>query len=254
MARQVLTVPDVPGALLTEAEGDARYPLKVDANPYPQYVTDAELATALAPYSTTAQMNTAISAAITTHAGAADPHPGYATDADLTAHAGAADPHTVYYNQARGDARYLQPATAASTYVPLAGGSVMTGALGPTTTNSRDLGTSTLRWRKDWVVDGDYSGSLVVAVGLTVAAKAVALSPNANQTLQWLANGFFHDGPAKATYDALVARVGTLETKVAALEVQMGAGAGGHYHNMGTWRQTNKAVIPVTLAEEVPVG
>jgi hypothetical protein len=143
------------------------------------------------------------------------------------------------------DARYLQGATAGTTYVPLAGGSVLTGLLGPTTTNTRDLGTTTLRWRKDWLVDGDYSGSLVVAVALTVAAKAVALSPNANQSLQWLANGFYSDAPTKAQYDALVARV-------AVLEGQMSAGTTGHYHAMGSWRQTAKATLPAMVLEEAP--
>jgi hypothetical protein len=58
-----LFVPD----FLTQAEGDARYPL----------------------------------------AGATDPYPQYATDADLTAHAAAADPHPVYLTEPEGDARYL---------------------------------------------------------------------------------------------------------------------------------------------------
>jgi len=60
---------------------------------------------------------------------------------------------TAPFTQTLADARYLTPATAASTYVPLAGGSVMTGLLGPTTTNTRDLGTTALRWRKVWTVD-----------------------------------------------------------------------------------------------------
>lgn len=317
--------------------------------------------TDLSAYSTTTAMNTAISASMTGHTGAADPHPVYATDtdlanhaaaanphsvyatdADLIAHAGAADPHSVYLNQARGDARYytqaqadgryepfdsaytkaesdgryLQPGAAASTYVPLAGGSVLTGSLGPATTNVVDLGTTALRWRKLWGVDTDLSGALNVAgattftsaptVGgsalqtqaaadarylqisnaftqatadgrylqlvaggtvsgatvfsntVTVQAKALALSPNANQTLQWVANGLFSDSPTKATVDALTTRVSTLEgqvatlqSQVAALQGQMGSGATGHYHPMGTWRQTAKAVIPVTVLEEV---
>jgi hypothetical protein len=149
--------------------------------------------------------------------------------------------------QTAGDARYLQPATAASTYVPLAGGSVMTGPLGPTTTTTHDLGTSALRWRKTWGVDADLSGSLVVAVALTVATKAVALSATAGNTLAWNADGFWSDAPTKAQYDALVARV-------AALEGQMGAGANGHYHLMGTWRQTLKATLPATTLEEVPAA
>ena len=40
--------------------------------------------------------DTEVTSAITTHEGAANPHPSYATDTDLTNHAGAADPHTGY--------------------------------------------------------------------------------------------------------------------------------------------------------------
>ena len=123
--------------------------------------------------------------------------------------------------QSAGDARYLQPATAAAAYVEL-GGDTMTGAL--------------------------------TAPGVTIAGKAVALSPNAGQTLQWLANGFYSDSPTKATVDGLTARVATLEAQVATLQGQMGAGASGHYHTMGTWRQTNKATVPVTILEEAPAA
>ena len=65
--------------------------------------------------------------------------------------------------QTAGDARYLQTATASTTYVPLAGGSVLTGLLGPTTNATRDLGTTALRWAKLWAVDADLSGTLNVA-------------------------------------------------------------------------------------------
>lgn len=317
--------------VLTQTLGDARYatPASVTsaitahealADPHPTYTTAAEL-----------------NAAIATHAGLADPHPVYMTSAEvttaITAHEALANPHPIYLTQAEADALYLLPATATSTYVPLAGGNVMTGALGPTTTNTRDLGTTALRWRKLWGVDGDLTGALVVtgalttsdflyarkgavfgasgqtgpgfnfamdtgvwkwflglpnaagandlvfndtvngdrlringttgvitlsgavtAPTLTVASKAVALSPNANQTLQWLANGFYSDAPAKATYDALVARVATLEGQVATLQAQMGAGTNGHFHAMGTWRQTAKATLPATVLEEAPAA
>jgi len=113
----------------------------------------------------------------------------------------------------------------------------------PSTTNADDLGNTGFRWRKAWATDADLSGAL------TVAAKAVALSPNAGNTLQWLATGFYSDSPSKATIDALTSRVATLEAQVAALQGQMGAGATGHYHTMGTWRQTNKATIPVTQVQ-----
>jgi hypothetical protein len=42
---------------------------------------------------------------LTAHLAAADPHPGYATDADLTAHAGAADPHVGYLLESLVDAK-----------------------------------------------------------------------------------------------------------------------------------------------------
>ena len=59
--------------------------------------------------------------------------------------------------QTAGDARYLQPATAAGTYLPLAGGSVLTGTIGPTTTNAVDTGTTALRWRKLWAVNAEFT-------------------------------------------------------------------------------------------------
>lgn len=46
-----------------------------------------------------------VTGAVTTHEGAANPHPVYATDADLTAHTGAADPHTGYVLESLLDAK-----------------------------------------------------------------------------------------------------------------------------------------------------
>lgn len=55
-----------------------------------------------------------VTAAITAHEGAADPHPGYTTAAELAAaiaaHEAAANPHPTYLTQAEGDAAY-QPLT-----------------------------------------------------------------------------------------------------------------------------------------------
>jgi hypothetical protein len=77
----------------------------------------------------------------------------------------------LFLTPAEGNAAY---ATAAhnhdTSYVQLAGGSVMTGLLGPTTTNTRDLGTTTLRWRKLWGVDADLSGVLGVTGAVTLTA------------------------------------------------------------------------------------
>ena len=259
---------------LTQAEGDGRYPLKTAPDPYPVYATDTDLATHAAAadphpvYLTAAEGNAAYSgishnhdaAYVNTSGGDSMAGPltvssgGVAVTGASTFSVAPTVGGSALLTQTAGDARYLQPATAASTYVPLAGGSVLTGSLGPTTNNAVDLGTTALRWRKGWAVDLDLSGSAVVATALTVASKAVALSPNAGQTLQWLANGFYSDSPTKATVDALTARVATLEAQVATLQAQMGAGANGHYHNMGTWRQTQKATLPSTVLEEAPAA
>jgi len=117
------------------------------------------------------------------------------------------------------------------------------GMFSPYNDNAANLGGPSNRWSGFYAMVGTLSTSL------TVASKAVALSLNANQTLQWLANGFFSDAPTKATYDALVARVVTLEAQVASLIGQMGPGANGHYHLMGTWRQTLKPTLPATVLE-----
>lgn len=99
MARQVLTLPDVPATLLTQAAGDARY-----------------------------------------------------------------QPVGAYLTQATADVRYLQ----------LTGGSVLTGLLGPTTTNTRDLGTSALRWRKLWTTDIDASNQINALYMTISGASATA--------------------------------------------------------------------------------
>ena len=102
------------------------------------------------------------------------------------------------------DARYLQSATATTTYVPLAGGSVLTGLLGPTTTNTRDLGTTALRWRKLWAVDGEFTN--VPTVGGVSLDSRYALA---------------------SALTALTTRVTALETSVTALKV--------HVHGLGTF-------------------
>ena len=104
-----------------------------------------------------------------------------------------------------------------------------------------NLGASSIRWAKLWAQNAD------VLTDLTVASKAVALDPLAGNTLAWNTAGFYSNAPTKAQYDALLARV-------AALEGQMGAGANGHYHAMGSWRQTAKATLPATVLEEAPAA
>lgn len=56
-------------------------------------VPDAQLPAALAR---DAEVTAAVSAAVSAHEGAADPHAGYVLNAELTAHEGAADPHAGY--------------------------------------------------------------------------------------------------------------------------------------------------------------
>ena len=102
------------------------------------------------------------------------------------------------------DARYLQSATASATYVPLAGGSVLTGLLGPTTTNTRDLGTTALRWRKLWAVDGEFTNAPTVG-GVSLDSRYALAS----------------------ALTALTTRVTALETSVTALKT--------HVHALGTF-------------------
>lgn len=159
MSRQVLTIPDVPSTLLTQTAGDARYPQKSDVDPYTQYYNQTR---GDARYLQTANAFTQAQA---------DARYPQKTDTD---------PYTQYYNQTRGDARYLQTTTAASTYltqasaattyVPLSGGSVLTGNLGPTTTATRDLGTSAVRWNTLYA--GGVNTTSHVGVGVTPSAWA----------------------------------------------------------------------------------
>jgi hypothetical protein len=90
------------------------------------------------------------------------------------------DPFPQYLTVSEGNAAY---ATAAhnhdATYVQLTGGSVMTGLLGPTTNNTRDLGTTALRWRKLWAVDGEFTNVPTVGgVALPTVATADAAYVN----------------------------------------------------------------------------
>lgn len=78
-------------------------------NDHPQYQLVAEKGAAngyasldagskvpLAQIPTAVATDTEVTAAVSTHEAASDPHPGYATDADLTNHVAAADPHPGY--------------------------------------------------------------------------------------------------------------------------------------------------------------
>lgn len=85
------------------------------------------------------------------------------------------EPIDTMYTKAEDDARFVN----------LAGGSVMTGLLGPTTTNARDLGTTTLRWRALYGMTADLSTSL------TIASKAVGVSATGGNTLTWNSDGFY---------------------------------------------------------------
>jgi hypothetical protein len=106
-----------------------------------------------------------------------DPYPNYLTSTEADA---------LFLTPAEGNAAY---ATAAhnhdAAYVQLTGGSVMTGLLGPTTNNTRDLGTTALRWRALYGMTGDFTTSL------TVASKAVGVSLTGGNTLAWNSDGFY---------------------------------------------------------------
>lgn len=122
----------------------------------PEYVTDTELATALGPYATDADL--------AAHAGAADPHPTYATDADLSAHAAAADPHPTYLTAAEGNAAYATTGhTHDGAYSPVShhhdaayynvAGDSLAGHMTLGAHNAYDIGVTGTRLRKLWAVD-----------------------------------------------------------------------------------------------------
>ena len=92
----------------------------------PEYVTDAELTTALGPYATDADL--------TAHAGAANPHPGYALDTDLAA------------------------------YLPLVGGSLS----GPLTISGKGVAVSATAGNDlTWNADGFYTAAATKGHGHT---------------------------------------------------------------------------------------
>lgn len=80
-------------------------------------VPDARLPAGLARDS---EVSSAISAAVTSHVEASDPHPGYATDADLSAHVAAADPHTGYQRESEKAVASGYASLDGSTLVPVA--------------------------------------------------------------------------------------------------------------------------------------
>jgi hypothetical protein len=110
---------------------------------------------------------------------------------DLTNYYTKTEADTLFLTSTEADALFLTPAegnaayaTSAhnhdTVYVPLTGGSVMTGLLGPSTHNTRDLGTTALRWRKLWAVDGEFTNAPTVggvALLTSTTADALFLTP-----------------------------------------------------------------------------
>jgi hypothetical protein len=102
------------------------------------------------------------------------------------------------YTKAEDDARFVQ----------LTGGSVMTGLLGPTTHNTRDLGTTSLRWRKLWGVDADLSGLLSVAgASVTLTAASVSVEVGASGTTNTPLIDF-HSSATATDYDSRISASG----------------------------------------------
>jgi len=205
--------------MYTKAEADARYPQKTDVDPYPNYLTVTE---ADALFLTPAEGNAAYATSAHNHdttyvqltggsvmTGLLGPTSNntrdlgttalrwrklWAVDAEFTnaptvggsalLTATAAD--ALFLTPAEGNTAY---ATAAhnhdTSYVQLTGGSVMTGLLGPSTHNTRDLGTTGTRWRALYGMTGDFTTSL------TVATKPITPSPDAANIIEFRANGLY---------------------------------------------------------------
>jgi hypothetical protein len=154
----------------TKAEADARYPLKTDPDPYPTYLTQAE------------GDGRYLRLAGGTLAGS------LAVNADLAYDLGSPSMRWNVLNA--NTAVFVAPPTVAGSqlltrvagdvfYVPLVGGNVMAGPLGPTTNNTSDLGTTAVRWRKLWSVDADFTNAPTVGGSpllTTAAANAGYLS------------------------------------------------------------------------------
>jgi len=122
----------------------------------------------------------------------------------------------------------LQSATAAATYVPLAGGNVMTGSLGPTATNGIDLGSLSLRWRSA------YLGTVLSIAGASATANQIThgITTDAQPRLIVDGNGQMKWGPGATTpYDTTLARTGVA---VLGLTGSLNPGANNAY-DLGTW-------------------
>ena len=234
-ATDYATAWQTPTVYLTQTVADARYePLD---SAYTKVESDGRYAT---PTSVTSAMNA--------HVALADPHPTYLTAAEgNTAYATAAHNHDAAYVDVAGDTvtglltlhgaatttevlRTKLPADTqprglwrADGYIGWGSGSAtwdtallrsgaaalqVIGSISPTTTNTRDLGTTALRWRKLWAVDGEFTN--VPTVGGVSLDSRYAL--------------------ASALTDAL-ARITALEGQVADLLSDMAA----HTHRAGTW-------------------
>jgi hypothetical protein len=106
-----------------------------------------------------------------------DPYPNYLTSTEADA---------LFLTPAEGNTAYASSAhNHDATYVQLVGGSVMTGLLGPSTHNTRDLGTTGTRWRALYGMTGDFTTSL------TVATKPITPSPDAANIIEFRANGLY---------------------------------------------------------------
>lgn len=116
--------------------------------PPPEYITEDELAAALGPYATDADL--------AAHAAAGNPHPTYATDADLAAHAAAGDPHPVYVTVPEGDARWAAAGAA--------GVSSVNGETGAVVLDAADVGALT-----QTAADARYSPTAHSHTGVWVA-------------------------------------------------------------------------------------
>ena len=254
-----------PPEYLTESEAAALFvPLThlADANPHAQYLQQPAV-------------QALVDAAVAAHVAQTDPHPTYLNVArgdsrylpitysppptDLSNYYTKAQADAAFLTQAEGDALFLTQAEGDLRYALIGSQPDLSNYWTKAQSDARyepfdsayTKGESDARYQPVGAYLTQTSGDArylqltggALSGALTVQAKAVALDPLAGNTLAWNAAGFYSNAPTKAQYDALVARV-------AALEGQMGSGASGHYHPMGTWQQTAKAVIPVTVLEE----
>jgi hypothetical protein len=164
---------------MTQAQADARYPLKTDPDPYPTYLTQTEGDARYLQTSTAATTYLPLTGGTLTGLLTLSADPSTALQAVTKQYA------DTKITQAQGDARYLQTATAATTYLPLTGGT-LTGNLLFSADNTRDIGAVGATRPRTIYAATSFVGPGAVPTGGT-AGQVLSKVDATNYNLAWVA-------------------------------------------------------------------